>query len=374
MGELHGAVSSLLDAFARGIAIITAHRKRRKNGRIPIDQLSKSAETHLSQSLKQNWTEVRDAYGRIWVDLDLDLLTATVSIVAWIMTSYNPLILDAKKAEARSSLQAIMFRLNAGFVSVIERFTKGRSNSADYEVLLNLSNSSRLEAISAFQQLSHRLSRPSLALPPGPRKSNYKSSAAHRGKKIIAPSSAKHSKRAHHSAKSPSEPSISITPLGPASPDRWVRPKAGRKLSLESRSSGPSTPNKQRSSSKPLAPLAPSAVPCPASVTRTSPPRPTNQSHLPSPNSLESHPYKNEDVSMPAQPHRLHTDVPRADQRESFMSFASDSTKLGEIPEDKWAKGNISEGERFPITPFYPVQPYQVPEKPKSRFMRLFGR
>ncbi|CZT03610.1 uncharacterized protein RAG0_10330 [Rhynchosporium agropyri] len=354
MGELHGAVSSLLDAFARGIAIITAHRKRRKNGRIPIDQLSKSAETHLSQSLKQNWTEVRDAYGK-----DLG--------------RFGPGFADGD-AEARSSLQAIMFRLNAGFVSVIERFTKGRSNSADYEVLLNLSNSSRLEAISAFQQLSHRLSHPSLALPPGPRKSNYKSSAAHRGKKITAPSSAKHSKRAHHSAKSPFEPSISITPLGPVSPDGWVRPKAGRKLSLESRSSGPSTPNKQRSSSKPLAPLAPSAVPCPASVTRTSPPRPTNQSHLPSPNSLESHPYKNADVSMPAQPHRLHTHVPRADQRESFMSFASDSTKLGEIPEDKWARGNISEGERFPITPFYPVQPYQVPEKPKSRFMRLFGR
>lgn len=64
MGELHGAVSSLLDAFARGIGIIKAQRKRRKSSHITIDQSSKAAETNLSKSLKKSRTEVRNAYGK----------------------------------------------------------------------------------------------------------------------------------------------------------------------------------------------------------------------------------------------------------------------------------------------------------------------
>lgn len=64
MGELHGAVSSLLDAFARGIGIIKAQRIRRKSGRIAIDKPSKVAETHLNKSLKKSRTEVRNAYGK----------------------------------------------------------------------------------------------------------------------------------------------------------------------------------------------------------------------------------------------------------------------------------------------------------------------
>lgn len=64
MGEFHAAVSSLLDAFARGISIIKTQRKRRKSGRIQIDQSSKVAETHLSKSLKKNRTEVQSAYGK----------------------------------------------------------------------------------------------------------------------------------------------------------------------------------------------------------------------------------------------------------------------------------------------------------------------
>lgn len=64
MGEFHGAVSSLLDAFARGIGIIKAQRKRRKSGHIPIDQSSKTAETQLSKSLKKSRTEIKNAYGK----------------------------------------------------------------------------------------------------------------------------------------------------------------------------------------------------------------------------------------------------------------------------------------------------------------------
>ncbi|KAL2074403.1 hypothetical protein VTL71DRAFT_8181 [Oculimacula yallundae] len=355
MGELHGAVSSLLDAFARGIGIITAQRKRRKSGRIPIDQTSKAAETHLSKSLKHSRTEVRDAYGK-------DL------------SRFGPGFAHGD-AEARSSLESIMFRLNAGFVSVIERFTRGRSSPTDYQVLLNLSNSSRLEALSTFQDLSYRLSRSSLALPLNPRKPGHKATATHcRKKKGPLPAPA-HSKRAHSGTKSPAEPSISITPLGPATPEGWVRPKAGRKLSTDSRSSGSSTLKHQRTSSKPLALPAPVTITRPASVTRKSPPPPPPyHSQLPSPSSLAPQVYESAPVSMPTQHLKTQVRVSRADKRKSFMSFASDSTKLGEIPEHKWARGAMPEGGQFPITPYYPVQLYQEPEKPKSRFMRLFRR
>ncbi|KAK0124517.1 hypothetical protein ONS95_009466 [Cadophora gregata] len=350
MGEFHGAVSSLLDAFARGIGIIKAQRKRRKNGHIPIDQSSKTAETQLSKSLKKSRTEVKNAYGK-----DLN--------------RYGPGFAEGD-AEARSSLQAIMFRLNAGFVSVIERFTKGRSSPTDYQVLLNLSNSSRLEAITTFQQLSYRLSRSSLALPLSPHRTGHKASATHRRKQKSVTSSLGHSKRPHTRSKSAPELSISSTPLGPATPEGWIRPKASRKSSTDSRSSGSSTP-KQRSSPKPLALPAPPAIPRPASATRRSPPPPPYQSQLSSPSSIPEAFIP--DLSPPPV-QRLQVRVSKADKRKSFMSFASDSTKLGEIPEHRWGRNAIPQGGQFPITPYYPVQMYQEPQKPRSRFMRLFRR
>jgi len=64
MGEFHDAVSTLLEAFARGISIIKIQRGRRKKEQLPIESTKKTAETHLSKSLKKNRSEVKDAYQR----------------------------------------------------------------------------------------------------------------------------------------------------------------------------------------------------------------------------------------------------------------------------------------------------------------------
>jgi len=66
----------------------------------------------------------------------------------------------------------------------------------------------------------------------------------------------------------------------------------------------------------------------------------------------------------------------RPDNRKSIMSFASDSTKLGEIPEHKWARSAMYEdvNVKFPVRTYYPLEPYQEPEKQRSRFMRLFRK
>jgi len=310
MGEFHDAVSTLLEAFAHGISIIKIQRCRRKKEHIPIEPSKKNAESHLSKSLKKNRTEVKTAYGK-------DL------------ARFGPGF-AAGDVEAHLSLSTILIRLNAGLVSVIERFTRGQSTSADYQALLNLSNASRIQAIETFSQLSQRLSRSSLALSPSnPTKHLEKHARKRRARK---PSSAvgnpKHTR-------SQSAPELSLTPLGPATTSGWVRPKHSRKTSSSSisKSSGLSTPPKR------TAPSEPNPKPAPLVPQYTPPPQ-----------------------------------YQRTEKRKSIMSFASDSTKLGEIPEHKWARPAMLEDGKFPVTTYYPLEPYQEPEKQRSRFMRLFRR
>jgi hypothetical protein len=64
MGEFHDAVSTLLEAFGRGIDIIKSQRGRRKREQLPIEPAKKNAESHLSKSLKENRLDVEKAYGR----------------------------------------------------------------------------------------------------------------------------------------------------------------------------------------------------------------------------------------------------------------------------------------------------------------------
>jgi hypothetical protein len=253
--------------------------------------------------------------------------------------------LTSMAAEAHSSLSAILFRLNAGFVSVIERFTRGRSTSTDYQALLNLSNASRMEAINTFEQLSQRLSHSSLALVP---LSTDKDPAKHRNHQRRRKTSSS-SEHARHS-RSKSAPDLSLTPLGPAKTDGWVRPKSGRKISSDSKSSGTSGLSTPRRSSPKAHFPQPSN-----STSRTSPPssgRATRQ------------------LQRKAAGH-----TSRMDNRDSIMSFATDSTKLGEIPEHKWARPLMLDSRQFPVKSYYPLEPYhQEPEKQRSRFMRFFRR
>jgi hypothetical protein len=194
MGEFHDAVSTLLEAFSRGIDIIQSQRGRRKREQLPLQSSKKVAETHLSKSLKKNRTDVKKAYGR-----DLARFGPGFAV---------------GDAEAHSSLSAILFRLNAGFVSVIERFTRGRSTSTDYQALLNLSNASRMEAINTFEQLSQRLSRSSLALVRSGNELAKHRTHHHRRKTSSSTGHMKHSR-------SKSAPELSLTPLGPANTDGW---------------------------------------------------------------------------------------------------------------------------------------------------------
>jgi hypothetical protein len=64
MGEFNAAVSTLLEAFNSGIAIIKSLRRRRREGNSPIDPAVKAEESRLSKSLKKNRMDVRSVYER----------------------------------------------------------------------------------------------------------------------------------------------------------------------------------------------------------------------------------------------------------------------------------------------------------------------
>jgi hypothetical protein len=254
--------------------------------------------------------------------------------------------------EARSKLATILLRLNAGFVSIIERFTRGKSSTADYQSLISLSNASKLEAMRTFEQLSGRMSQSSMALV------STNASQTHRKRK-------RSSKRST-SAKSRSTSEVANTPLGFANTEGWVRPKQGRKMSSESTKAIKSS-DSRRVPLKTISQAAntPRILPAPLS---SSPPAKATSAQPP--HSLASPGGKS--VGTPAYRQRT-------TNRKSIMSFASDSTKLGEIPEHKWARPRMLEvcaetGKvRYPITALYPIEPYQEPEK-RSRLRRLFGR
>jgi hypothetical protein len=61
MSEFHEAVSTLLEAFAKGLSIIKAQKKRRSKDHASSKTTS---EAHLSKSLKKNRVDVRNAYHR----------------------------------------------------------------------------------------------------------------------------------------------------------------------------------------------------------------------------------------------------------------------------------------------------------------------
>ena len=62
MGEFNAAVSTLLEAFSSGIAIIRSLRRRRKESKSEIDSAVKAEESRLSKSLKKNKVDVRSVY------------------------------------------------------------------------------------------------------------------------------------------------------------------------------------------------------------------------------------------------------------------------------------------------------------------------
>lgn len=130
MGELHDAVTALLDAFARGISAIRVQRERRKEERGPVDATQAAAETHLRKSLKKSRSDVKEAYGRDLARHGPRFASGDGAYYAH--RQYSRSRADVSTAQAHSALTLILLRLDAAFASAIQRFTKGKSTRTDY--------------------------------------------------------------------------------------------------------------------------------------------------------------------------------------------------------------------------------------------------
>jgi len=315
MGQLQNVVAKLLDAFSCGMKLIKVQNGRNGAERRRFDSTRKDIESHLKLSLKQDRSEVQQAYRQNVAKYGPEF-TNDGMLFPMLMSGHEP-DAEIQAAEALSSLSAILFRLNAGFVSIIERFNHGKSTSTDYQALLNLSNASRMEAIYTFDQLSARLSESALSL-----------TGSRSGKRPEQGTKCKTPKRMPARRHSDEESVLAAA----LAAEGWIR-KPAKSRTASSRSS-----RKKSSATRPH----PRGIPQNNIKADPVPRKPSIQEDAPNPRRAP-------------------------ERRKSGMSFASDSTKLGERP------SSYSQLSPF-AAPFYPIEPYRPPKKQRSRLVRFFTR
>jgi flagellar capping protein FliD len=238
----------------------------------------------------------------------------------------------------------------------------------DYDSLMALSNASRIDAIRTIDSLSRRLgATPSRSRVSVASKASSKVSDASKMSKAPKRSSqttpSKHRRKS--SAKPTKVPSVQSTTVAEKTPKAIKAAKA-------TKHDGNGKRKKKRDSHERRQQAEP----------ETPPPLQTPQSI---PQIQISEVIEEDTATTPNNP-RISTPAPRnkinnADKRISILSFSSDSTKLGEIPERKWrsvssTKGSSSGGGdagQYEVRPVFPLGPYKVEVK-ERRFLGLFRR
>ncbi|RAL58436.1 hypothetical protein DID88_005141 [Monilinia fructigena] len=190
MGELDELVSTLLSTFTSGIKLLRARRKRHGRSNESLDT-NHDDETTLIRSFRRSRSDIREAYRE-----DSAKAGPKFSIG------------DAK---SRSSLSTILSRLNIAFASAVASFSKGKLKLSDQEALIKLSNESRAEVINTLDDLTQRLSKA------------FSSSVSRDG---LTRTNRDQRKRNQGST---TTISTTITALGPATKDGWIRPKSSKK-------------------------------------------------------------------------------------------------------------------------------------------------
>jgi len=236
-------------------------------------------------------------------------------------------------ARAVSSLDRVLRKLRGAIANLLHLSgSKKRGPVLDYDSLRSLSNSSRAEAIQAIDHLSRRLathSRASVAS-----SSSSKSSSARQPGPI---------------SKKQSTPFVPAAPVAKKNQITVLSEGSSKKTSASSNQKRKEKKDKQhavdheeKAASPPLSPIA---------------------------ESLDQPPSRPPLSKTPPVPNRM-----------SLMSFSSDSTKLGEIPERKWrqrSRFNQSDGDSnsdgYNVSPLYPLKPYTTEVKGQKRFW-IFSR
>ncbi|KAF2667056.1 hypothetical protein BT63DRAFT_328245 [Microthyrium microscopicum] len=311
------SVLALITSFTSGLDVFKKLKKRRKRKK---EEKAALDETRLSSSLKKGPLDIHAEYSK----------------------NYALQGERFREGDIHASLTAVLLKLNNGLVSIISTFLSGgkKGGDLDYGRLTSLSETSRMEAIDALSQLSYRLSRSSLNLLKPSTKLD-KAAKKKTDKKRDTRLDSKISIIRRVESANASAPQLAI-----------IRP-LNSQTSQSSRSTAPRyqaappTP----AASPPLTPLyeLPSNKSVPnlaygqSSALPTPPPSPPQYSHhrpttshgreTKSPAQKASHKHTLSGGRDPLEEIRRR----RMDKMTpSLYTFASDSTKLGEIPMHRW--------------------------------------
>ncbi|KAF1973607.1 hypothetical protein BU23DRAFT_589548 [Bimuria novae-zelandiae CBS 107.79] len=349
-GEVSSRVTNLIHAFTDGLNVFKRLRERRRRKKTKQREKEREeasgAELLLSESLRKGPVELRERYESCYGEKGEKFAKGD--------------------AIAHASLAETLIRFNTGLVRIIATFLHRDSKNCDlkldYKSLTSLSDISRREAIDSMNQLYQRLGRSQLQL--------------HRRSDIKNEPEKKKRSSSRQRSHGPTVTRVSVKSSGNSTQTQlaMVRPRNARKGSSSSSSSSWSrTQSSSTTTSSPWAtpprsplpeyspkdPFPPQNAPAVAKAPNKlllplDGARPTT---WPQPRATKPHPFKGflptpeEYFAMEASGTQLPPDFPRpfgnatdmpprrrADKpTPSTYTFASDSTKLGEIPTRKWS-------------------------------------
>ncbi|KAH8908643.1 hypothetical protein BR93DRAFT_966696 [Coniochaeta sp. PMI_546] len=320
------SVDTLIEVYSNCISLLKAF-KRRGEGATSRRNEHDRKQVQLRKYLKSDRARVQRAY------------SSAVSEAGSRFERGDELY--GRKDRARSALSRVLKKLKAAITNILRSASKHPQPVLDYESLMLLSNASRSETLRTFDQLSRRLGSSSSRLTVVTTSTDPKRRSGH------SSSSSTSSSKGSNSGKKDG-PSTRKTNRS----NQDVRERKGtgsHEARKEKRSKPTSTPPSQQ---KPLSGKKRS------STVETLPP-------------LRS--------QTPARRSPIQTAVPN---RLSLASIATDSTKLGEIPERKWTSRHIrprnsgsslDDFEYYNVDPIFPLKPYESPVK-ERRFLGLFRR
>ncbi|KAL5380792.1 hypothetical protein DPSP01_007593 [Paraphaeosphaeria sporulosa] len=383
-GEVASCVSNLIHAFTDGLNVFKRLRERRRKRKSKHRERESSApfepELQLSNSLRKGPVELREKYESCYGDKGEKFAKGD--------------------AIAHASLVETLIKFNTGLVRIIATFLHQDSKSSDlqldYKSLTSLSDISRREAVDSLNSLYQRLSQSQLQL--------------HRRSESRGDPEKKKRSSSRQRSQGPTVTRVSVKTIGTTGSSKqtqlaMVRPRNARKGSMSSSSGSSKAPSTNVSSpytTPPRSPPLPEYSPndpfpppkAPATKGNSTAPkkpalsidtgRPTTwpqpkatkaaafTNSLPTPpeyfamKSLPPHlplPFSNATYNIP----RRRADKPTP----STYTFASDSTKLGEIPQRNWTVPfNYEEAERLnaeAVVKGHPVTRAPADQKAKTR-------
>ncbi|OIW29999.1 hypothetical protein CONLIGDRAFT_680793 [Coniochaeta ligniaria NRRL 30616] len=314
------SVDTLIEVYSNCISLLKAFKCRGEGGASRRDEHNRR-QVQLRKSLRSDRERVQRAYS---------------SAVSETGSRF-----ERGDDHARSALSRVLNKLKAAITNILRSASKHQQPALDYESLMLLSNASRSETLRTFDQLSRRLGSTSSRLTVVTTSTSPKRRSGHSSSGSTASS-----KNNNSSRKDGPSARKTTTPRQDA---RESKGAGNREVRKEKKSKSTSAPAPQHKPSPGVKKL---------STAETVPP-------------LRSRTPARQSPTQTAVPNRL-----------SLASIATDSTKLGEIPERKWSSrhtrprnsdSTLDDSEYYNVTPVFPLKPYESPVK-ERRFLGLFRR